>query len=499
MKWKKRQAILLCAIGLFAVGATTAGTVHATDDKQPQPIEQSSTAESVDVAVESYALEYSVSHAEARRRLARIEVVQKALASIRGLETARLAGWGIDHRSGFGGWVLLTGAEPASAAASAVANAHNDVEIRTGAQHSYADLQAAQSDLSEKLFAAQGPATNSGAVGNTGEETQTGPGVPGVPGETEGGIDAGLAVVVTFLETDMAGNAVRVGIDPGLAPDVGPLGTVSELTFEQSKAVVAKLLDDHIEVPFTVADGRGIAPAGSFQGGETMQAIRSCTSGFTARRSNGSGYDYGIITAGHCGNDLPIETVRFSMHGVELPFVYGWLSATADAQFHSIPTPTSGSHYVLDDYLCRDTRSHPNPSCDVTGTIARADMTVARDDMPGDFVCHTGKSSGISCGEITNINHQLRWANAPCRDSAGAIVECGHVFVKVEGQQLRGCGGDSGGPVYRGGKAYGITAATTNKSDCVSGDKLVVFSGIREVESFLSVEVLTQPVTLNAP
>ncbi len=395
--------------------------------------------------------------------------------------------------------MLLTGAEPASAAASAVANAHNDVEIRTDAQHSYAELLTAQRGLSEGLFAAQGPATNSGAVGNTGEETQTGPGVPGVPGETEGGIDAGLAVVVTFLETDMAGNAVRVGIDPGLAPDVGPLGTVSELTFKQSKAVVAKLLDDHIEVPFTVADGRGIAPAESFQGGETMQAIRSCTWGFTARRSNGSGYDYGIITAGHCGNDLPIETVRFSMHGVELPFVYGWLSATTDAQFHSIPAPTSGSHHVLDDYLCRDARSYPNPSCDVTGTIARADMTVARDDMPGDFVCHTGKSSGISCGEITNINHQLRWANAPCRDSAGAIVECGHVFVKVEGQQLRGCGGDSGGPVYRGGKAYGITAATTNKSDCVSGDKLVVFSGIREVESFLSVEVLTQPVTLNAP
>lgn len=497
MKWKKRRAILLCAIGLFAVGATTAGTVYAADDKQPQPIEQSSTAESVDVAVESYALEYSVSHAEARRRLARIEVVQKALASIRGLETARLAGWGIDHRSGFGGWVLLTGAEPASAAASAVANAHNDVEIRTGAQHSYADLQAAQSDLSEKLFAVQNPAPGTGAMGNTGEGGQA---ALGPPEELEGvGIGAGVAEVVTFLETDMAGNAVRVGIDPGLAPDVGPLGTVSELTFEQSKAVVAKLLDDHIEVPFTVADGRGITPAASFQGGEAMAAIRPCTSGFTARRSNGSGYDYGIITAGHCGNDLPTETVRFSMNGVELPFVYGWLSATADAQFHSIPTPTSGSHYVLDDYLCRDARSHPNPSCDVTGTIARADMTIARADMPGDFVCHTGKNSGISCGEITNINHQLRWPQNPCRDSAGAIVACGHVFVKVEGQRLKGCGGDSGGPFYRGGTAYGITAGVSDKDGCDTEGKWLTFSAIREVEAFLGVQVLTEPFTLGTP
>ena len=222
-------------------------------------------------------------------------------------------------------------------------------------------------DLSEELFTAQNSAASSGALANTGEGTQTGPGAPGGPGESEeGGIDAGLADVVTFLETDMAGNAVRVGIDPSLAPDVGPLGTVSELAFDQSAAVVAELLDNHIEVPFTVADGRGIAPAENFQGGEQISGIVKCTSGFTARRSNGGGYDYGIITAGHCGNDLPTETVPFSMHGVELPFVYGWLSARADAQFHRIPTPTSGSHHVLDDYLCRESGSYPNPFCSRT-------------------------------------------------------------------------------------------------------------------------------------
>jgi hypothetical protein len=66
--------------------------------------------------------------------------------------------------------------------------------------------------------------------------------------------------VVTFLETDFAGNAVRVGIDPGLAPTIGPLGTVSELPFEQGADVVAELLQDHIDVPFSVTDGRGLTP-----------------------------------------------------------------------------------------------------------------------------------------------------------------------------------------------------------------------------------------------
>lgn len=493
MKRKKWRVVLLCAIGLFAFGATIAGTVYEDSDKPSELIDRRPAVESVDVAVESYALEYSVSQAEASRRLARIEAIQEALASIRGLETARVAGWGIDHRGRFGGWVLLTGDEPASATAAAVADAHSDVEIRTGAQHSYAELQAAQRGLSEELFAAQHPTAGTGAVGSTGGGTQPAPGAPGGPGETEGGgLDAGVAKVVTFLETDMAGNAVRVGIDPDLAPEIGPLGTVSELTFEQSKAVVAELLDDHIEVPFTVTDGRGIAPAESFQGGEAMETIRPCTSGFTARRARSGGYDYGVITAGHCGNDLPTETATFSMHGVELPFVYGWLSATADAQFHRIPIPSSGSHYVADDYLCRDPASYPNPSCDVIGTTPRA-------EMPGHYVCHKGKSSGISCGEITSIDHQLRWTNNPCRDSAGGVVDCGHVFVKVEGQRLRGCGGDSGGPFYRGGKAYGITAGAAPRDGCALEGKTVTFSAIREVEAFLDVEVLTEPVTLNAP
>ena len=487
MKWKKWQVIMLGTIGLFAFGAAIAGTVHAAEDKPSKAIERSPAVESVDVVVESYALEYSVSHAEASRRLGRIEAIQEVLASIRGLETARVAGWGIDHRGGFGGWVLLTGGEPAGAAAAAVADAHSDVEIRTGAQHSYAELQAAQRGLSAEFFAAQRPAAGSGALGSTGEEGQAG---PGAPGETEsGGIDAGLANVVTFLETDMAGNAVRVGIDPGLAPKIGPLGTVSELAFDQSAAIVAELLQDHLEVPFTVADGRDLAPSANFQGGEKMSG---CTSGFTARRTRRGGYDYGVITAGHCGDNGPTETVTFSMSGVVLPFVYGWLSATADAQFHRIPIPTSGSHYVADDYVCRDPDVYPNPSCDVTGTEART-------NMQGDYVCHTGKNSKTSCGEVISIDHQLDWTDDPCLDSSGSEVDCEHVFVKVQGQHLKGCKGDSGGPFYRGGIAYGIMAGSDGGTNCAKTGRTITFSAIREVEAFLRVEVLTEPVTLSAP
>lgn len=489
MKWKKQQAILLCAIGLFVFGATTASTVHAADDKQSTPIGPSPTAEPVDVAVASYALEYSVTQTEAHRRLERIGAIQEILASIRSIETTRVAGWGIDHRGSFVGWVLLTGEEPAGAEAAAAANAHNDVEIRTGAQHSYTELQAAQRNLAAQLFAAQN-AAGVGALGNTGEEGQA---AAGPPGDLEGvGIAAGVAEVVTFLETDMTGNAVLVGIDPSLASEIGPLGTVSELSFDQNAAIIEEMLRNHIEVAFSIADGRGIALAESFQGGEEISGIVRCTSGFTAQQASSG--NYGIITAGHCGNDLPTETVRFSMSGVELPFVKGWSSATADAQFHRIPPPDSGSHYVLDDFLCRNPASYPTPSCDVR-------ETEDRDDMKDDYVCHRGVGSGISCGRVTKIDHQRMSTSNPCRDSAGGLVACDSVFVKVEGEYLRGCRGDSGGPFYRGGMAYGIMSGLIggDVNNCTLEGRTVTISAIDEVQSFLGVNVLTQPVTLTAP
>ena len=136
MKWKKWQAILFCTVGLFAVGETAASTVHAADSEESTEVEPNSAAQPVDVAVASYALEYSVSQTEASRRLERIGAIQEILASVRGLEAARTAGWGIDHRGSFVGWVLLTGDEPAGAEAAEMADTHNDVEIRTGAQHS---------------------------------------------------------------------------------------------------------------------------------------------------------------------------------------------------------------------------------------------------------------------------------------------------------------------------------------------------------------------------
>ena len=138
IRWLSPLTAAALAAALLSVQPGAAGASAApVPDPEPPP----------DLAVTSYASDYSVALAEAQRRLDRIQPLQEILASIRDLEAARLAGWGIDHGPSFGGWVWLTGDDPPSTAAAVVAAAHADVRIRTGANHSHAELLAAQQGL----------------------------------------------------------------------------------------------------------------------------------------------------------------------------------------------------------------------------------------------------------------------------------------------------------------------------------------------------------------
>ena len=80
------------------VAAVLAASLTAGDWPFPgEATAQSGSSESVDPAVKFYALDYSVSTQEARRRLDRIQPLQTLMASIRAHERSRVAGWGIDH------------------------------------------------------------------------------------------------------------------------------------------------------------------------------------------------------------------------------------------------------------------------------------------------------------------------------------------------------------------------------------------------------------------
>ena len=439
----RRLAAAALTAALLAQPAA-AETSTPPEAQPPAPVASSlpEAEPSVDLAVSSYAADYSVSLTEAQRRLDRIQPLQEILASIRDLEAARLAGWGIDHTASFGGWVWLTGNAEPSAAAAAVADAHADVRIRTGADHSLAELLTAQ----QGLF-------RNGAVGRV----------------NDGGA-SGVAAMVTFTGINMAANAVRIGIDPALAAvvpggltDTGP-ATVTDEGFRTKAAEVTEQLRGHINVNYVVEDGRGLSIHATFMGGEK---VGDCTSGFTARqRSTGV---YGIITAGHCDNS-------YDMHDVTLTLVERRHGPYVDAQFLSIPT--GSSHRLFDEFVCG--RVLP---CDVAGDVSRFRMM-------GSYICHYGRNSGNSCGTVNDIYYRPP-------DSDSCEGECNNTFVAVAGPHLRACNGDSGGPWYHGSAAYGIHGGGNGKKDCVSENRFAYFSAIRDVENRLGVNILTRgPITL---
>ncbi len=177
------------------------------------------------IEVTSYAAEYSVSSTEARRRLDRMREIQNILADLREFESERLAGWGIDHEGDFGGWIWLTGDEPAGTEATAVANAYADIGIRTGATHSLEELMAAQ-----RRFGAGPPE---------------------------------LSAIVTFTSLNFRANGMEIGIDPGLNNNLPtPLPGISDLPQEEGLqaaiAAVTEQLVDRINVRFKIVDGSGI-------------------------------------------------------------------------------------------------------------------------------------------------------------------------------------------------------------------------------------------------
>ena len=439
----------LLAVGLWLwsgsgealAGTGTSGALAVSNGSG----EETATSEgSAGFVVESYARDYSVSIGEAGRRLGRIALLQEVMGSIRVLEGSRVAGWGIDHGEDFGAWVWLAGDGEPGVEASRVAAGHDDVEIRTGAAHTYEELRAAQDRIDPALVA------------------------------DDPEVSSKIAAMVVYTGIDMAANSVSVGIDSGSGSgrsrrDATPQQeSDAEGGFAAETARFAEALQEYTGVGVVMADATGFEENANFRAGEEMW---TCTAGFAAQQVGGS---YGVLTAGHC----PAYQV---MHGWVLPFVVGDRGPRADAQFHRIPF--GSSLQLTNDYKCG---ARGGSVCKVTGTAKRVDMM-------GSYICKTGRMTGVSCGEVTDITTSLsEWYRYS--PMCGTGNTCDPAYVLLDGLSLKSCGGDSGSPLYDSdGIAYGILQGSTGRTDCTKEGVTVVFSAIDEVEDYLDVKVLTAP------
>lgn len=173
---------------------------------------------------------------------------------------------------------------------------------------------------------------------------------------------------------------------------------------------------------------------GRIEGLNTVTGKRNlCTSGFVVT----DGAQMGIASAAHCPDDLTYydpDGTTFT-----LPFVVQAGLAYQDVQINLSPGSTQPLFYAD------------------RGADSRRRVTTWRNrdsTRAGDFVCHFGESSGYSCAEVQLTEY------APPGDLCGG--PCEPTWVTVAGPSC--IPGDSGGPVFSGGVAFGIAKGINRTS-----------------------------------
>ncbi|WP_335937194.1 S1 family peptidase [Streptomyces sp. PTD5-9] len=171
-----------------------------------------------------------------------------------------------------------------------------------------------------------------------------------------------------------------------------------------------------------------------------------CSLGFNVR----SGSTYYFLTAGHCTDGNP-----------------PWY--TSSSQTTKIGA-TVGSSFPTNDYgLVR----YDNTSVPHDGTVGGVDITGAANATVGMSVTRRGSTTGIHSGSVTGLNATVNYGN-------GEIVY-GLIKTNVCAEP-----GDSGGPLYSGSNAIGLTSG--GSGDCTFGGT-TYFQPVTEALSAYGVSV----------
>ncbi|MFF2508576.1 S1 family peptidase [Streptomyces sp. NPDC058067] len=182
-------------------------------------------------------------------------------------------------------------------------------------------------------------------------------------------------------------------------------------------------------------------------GGDAIYASSwRCSLGFNVR----SGTTYYFLTAGHCTDGAGTW----------------WSSSSHTTTLGS----TAGSSFPGNDY---GIVKYTNTSVTHPGTVGSQDITSAATPSVGTTVTRRGSTTGIHSGKVTALNATVNYGN-------GDIVS-GLIQTTVCAEP-----GDSGGPLYGGTTAYGLTSG--GSGNCTSGGT-TFFQPVTEALSAYGVSV----------
>lgn len=182
-----------------------------------------------------------------------------------------------------------------------------------------------------------------------------------------------------------------------------------------------------------------------------------CTSGFMATK-NTTGTKV-LTTAAHCNNQLAYQSwatggstdVRFGVQNY---------TSQNDAQYHFTAGIGSALFWVNGGYR------------DVFGVTLRTQLA------NGELICADGRSSTYDCGTVASIYSTLGGSQTECNGP------CDNVFIATTGLTFNS--GDSGGSVFAGNQAIGLTKAKYTSGGTAYG----VVNSISYVRARLGVTIM---------
>ena len=257
-------------------------------------------------------------------------------------------------------------------------------------------------------------------------------------------LDRAIAFSGVAYGVDTVANQVLVTVD----------GTVAGARLSKVEAAVRQL----------GSAARLVRVAGTFRldgliGGQAIYGSRyRCSLGFNARTGTAStGYTYWFLTAGHCGKAEKT-----------------WWTASNHS---TLLGSTTGAAFPGDDFAIVKYDASYYAQVDTLGAVRNGnttrDITGVGDAYVNEPVTRDGSTTGTHGGNVTAVNVTVRYLG-------GGVVR-GLIQTTVCAEP-----GDSGGPLYDGSLAIGLTSG--GSGDCKKGGT-TFFQPVREATNVYGVSI----------
>jgi len=455
LPWQPAGRNALAAIGLLAISLVCFAT--SAPAAEISPIDNGLNNPVLPIEVESYAAGHKVSESVA---LERLELQHRGVGivnQLKALEGKEYAGVWFDNDTGEFVIPVLTDAavKPIEATLDAVGLGSS---FRTApAQYSWAELEVAHNELDQQLRS----------------EIQS--------DLVQTGLDPATNSIVVS-EAQAAGDLGSIR-EAALASDVSvELRQAPVDRFEPETSACAQHIrtvkdgpeEPWIEVPFWTCDK-------PIRGGAAIEAMpeelepQICSAAFKAL-SNSGGQPY-VLTAGHCAN-------RPNWHNE------GWRAPnSADSkEYMGYMTPAATSFPVHDwgairvyslGYWYESVWN--NPLVSFFGFNETWPIEYESSAFKGQELCHTGARTGSSCAVVKLVDKTVNYLEG----TVYGLTEA------TEGPYLCNNHGDSGGAVWSGYTALGMTSGGENLGSCGTSTSLW-FEEVTRAADSLEVHVATR-------